>query len=112
MLHHLLGLRGHDGLITSRARANSFEGFVIEQIVSLETLRARGSGYYFFRTHVGSVGNLMSKLPRAKYSCARSGSLKSRLLCAFKFRRPTIPLNRNMIPRCSSRSASVERLLN
>jgi uncharacterized protein len=59
MLHHLLGLRDHDGLITSPARGNSFEGFMIEQIVSLETLRAPGSGYYFFRTHVGAEIDLL-----------------------------------------------------
>ena len=55
--------------------------------------------------------NLINKLVSAKYSCARDGSLNKRLLWAFELRRPTIPLNRNMMPRCSSRSASVARPL-
>jgi len=51
------------------------------------------------------------RLASARYSCARLGSLKSRLLWAFEFRRPTMPLYKNMNPFCSSLSASVWRLL-
>ena len=36
VLHHLLGIRDLEALVTSPARGNSFEGFMIEQIVSLE----------------------------------------------------------------------------
>jgi len=45
------------------------------------------------------------RLAKARYSCARLGSLKRVLLWALEFLRPTIPLKRNMMPLCSSRSA-------
>jgi predicted AAA+ superfamily ATPase len=59
MLHHLLGLRDMDSLVTSPARGNSFEGFMIEQIIALENLHASGSGFYFFRTHTGAEIDLL-----------------------------------------------------
>jgi len=59
MLHHLLGLRDMDSLITSPARGNSFEGFMIEQIIALENLHRSGSGFYFFRTHTGAEIDLL-----------------------------------------------------
>ncbi len=59
MLHHLLGIRDLDALITSPARGNSFEGFMIEQIVALENLHVSGSGFYFFRTHAGAEIDLL-----------------------------------------------------
>jgi uncharacterized protein len=59
VLHYLLGIRDVDGLITSPARGNSFEGFMIEQIVALENLHTPGSGFYFFRTHAGAEIDLL-----------------------------------------------------
>lgn len=59
MLHHLLGLRDMDSLITSPARGNSFEGFMIEQIIALENLHGLGTGFYFFRTHTGAEIDLL-----------------------------------------------------
>jgi predicted AAA+ superfamily ATPase len=53
VLHHLLGIRDLDGLVTSPARGNSFEGFMIEQIVALEKQHHTGSGFFFYRTHTG-----------------------------------------------------------
>jgi hypothetical protein len=53
VLHHLLGIKDLDALVTSPARGNSFEGFMIEQIMALENLYVPGSGCYFFRTHTG-----------------------------------------------------------
>jgi len=59
VLHYLLGIRDMDGLVTSPARGNSFEGFMIEQIVALENLHRSGSGFYFFRTHAGAEIDLL-----------------------------------------------------
>ena len=61
-----VGIRDRDGLITSPVRGNSFEGFMIEQIVSLETLRGPGSGYYFFRRHAGAEIDLLIDLYRSR----------------------------------------------
>lgn len=59
VLHYLLGIRDMDALVTSPARGNSFEGFMIEQIVALENLHVAGSGFYFFRTHAGAEIDLL-----------------------------------------------------
>jgi hypothetical protein len=59
ILHHLLGIQDLDALITSPARGNSFEGFMIEQIIALENLYRSGSGFYFFRTHSGAEIDLL-----------------------------------------------------
>jgi predicted AAA+ superfamily ATPase len=59
LLHYLLGISNPDALVTSPARGNSFEGFMIEQIVSLEELRSSSSGFYFFRTHAGAEIDLL-----------------------------------------------------
>ncbi len=59
MLHHLLGIQNMDALMTSPHRGNSFEGFMIEQIVALENLRGPGSTFYFFRTHTGAGIDLL-----------------------------------------------------
>jgi hypothetical protein len=53
VLHHLLGIRDHAGLMTSPARGSSFEGFMIEQLVTLEKQHHSGSGFFFYRTHTG-----------------------------------------------------------
>jgi predicted AAA+ superfamily ATPase len=53
VLHYLLGIRDLDGLVTSPARGNSFEGFMIEQIVAVEKQHHPGSGFFFYRTHTG-----------------------------------------------------------
>lgn len=59
VLHHLLGIGDLEALITSPARGNSFEGFMIEQIIALENQHASGSGFYFFRTHAGAEIDLL-----------------------------------------------------
>lgn len=53
VLHYLLGIRDLEGLVTSPARGNSFEGFMIEQIVAVEKQHHSGSGFFFYRTHTG-----------------------------------------------------------
>src|SRR5882762_3040535 len=49
----------------------------------------------------------MSKLAKLKYSVARTGSFKITFVCVFLFLIPTIPLNKNIIPFCSSLSSFV-----
>lgn len=53
MLHYLLGVGTSDQLLGSPARANSFEGFMIQQIAALEELQRPGSSLYFYRTQTG-----------------------------------------------------------
>src|SRR6266568_7516010 len=53
---------------------------------------------YGVRLTVAISSRRMRRLAKARYSCALRGSLKRRLLWAFEFRNPTMPLNRNMIP--------------
>ncbi len=59
LLHHLLGIRNMDSLFVSPARGNSFEGFLIEQIIALENLHTPGSGFHFFRTYTGAEIDLL-----------------------------------------------------
>lgn len=59
LLHHLLGIATPEGLITSPARGNSFEGFMIQQIAALEEIHHPGSRFYFFRTHAGAEIDLI-----------------------------------------------------
>lgn len=59
VLHYLLGIGTPDELLTSPARGNSFEGFMIQQLAALEELRHPGSGFYFFRTHTGAEIDLL-----------------------------------------------------
>ncbi|MFH0908990.1 MAG: ATP-binding protein [bacterium] len=59
ILHYLLGISTEEQLFQSPARGNSFEGFMIEQIVSLETMRHPASRFYYFRTHAGAEIDLV-----------------------------------------------------
>lgn len=59
ILHYLLGIGTADQLLTSPARGNSFEGFMIQQIAVLEELRHSGSAFYFYRTHSGAEIDLL-----------------------------------------------------
>lgn len=59
MLHYLLGISTADQLLSSPARGNSFEGFMIQQTTALEHLHRPGSGVYFFRTQVGAEIDLV-----------------------------------------------------
>ncbi|MHB8722835.1 MAG: ATP-binding protein, partial [Steroidobacteraceae bacterium] len=59
ILHYLLGISTADQLLTSPARGNSFEGFMIQQIAALEELQRSGSAFYFFRTHTGAEIDLL-----------------------------------------------------
>lgn len=59
LLHHLLGIATPDALLTSPARGNSFEGFMIQQISAVEEIHHPGSRFYFFRTHAGAEIDLI-----------------------------------------------------
>lgn len=59
ILHYLLGLGVEEHLLQSPARGNSFEGFMIEQIVSREAYEHPGSRFYYFRTHAGAEIDLI-----------------------------------------------------
>ena len=59
VLHYLLGIRNADQLLVSPALGNSFEGFMIEQIIAVERLHHAGTGFYFFRTATGAEVDLI-----------------------------------------------------
>ena len=59
VLHHLLGIADAEQLLRSPHRGNSFEGFMIQQLIAIEELEAAGSGYYFYRTHTGDEIDLL-----------------------------------------------------
>ena len=54
ILHYLLGIANERNLLESPKRGNSFEGLVIEQIVSLEKLNHVETQFYFYRTYAGA----------------------------------------------------------
>src|SRR5690606_41562767 len=59
-LHDALPIfRDRAALTTSPARGNSFEGFMIEQILALENLSRPGSAGHFYRTHTGTEVDLL-----------------------------------------------------
>lgn len=53
LLHYLLGIGSMEALVASPARGRSWEGFVVEQLISAETLKRPGNQYYFYRTGTG-----------------------------------------------------------
>lgn len=59
MLHYLLGIGTTEQLLSSPARGNSFEGFMIQQIAALEELQHAGSALHFFRAHTGAEIDLL-----------------------------------------------------
>jgi predicted AAA+ superfamily ATPase len=59
VLHYLLGVSNERSLLESPKRGNSWEGFMIEQIISREMLQKTGSLFYFYRTHAGAEIDLI-----------------------------------------------------
>ncbi|MCD4654583.1 ATP-binding protein [bacterium] len=59
ILHYLLGISGERSLLESPKRGNSWEGFMIEQIISREMLQRIGSQFYHYRTHAGAEIDLI-----------------------------------------------------
>lgn len=59
LLHHLLGLRDLEALKRSAQRGMSWEGFVIENLIALESLDRPSTRFWFHRTHSGSEVDLI-----------------------------------------------------
>lgn len=59
VLHHLLGVRDVEALKRTAARGGSWEGFVIENLIALESLARPSSRFWFHRTHSGSEVDLV-----------------------------------------------------
>ncbi|RLC31134.1 hypothetical protein DRH13_03440 [Candidatus Woesebacteria bacterium] len=59
VLHYLLGISSERSLLESPKRGSSWEGFMIEQIISQEMLQRAGSLFYFYRTHAGAEIDLI-----------------------------------------------------
>ena len=59
ILHYLLGISSERSLLESPKRGSSWEGFMIEQLISLEMLQNAGSLFYFYRTHAGAEIDLI-----------------------------------------------------
>ncbi|MBM3882539.1 MAG: ATP-binding protein [Verrucomicrobia bacterium] len=59
LLHHLLGVRDAEALKRTAARGNSWEGFVVENLIALELLARPSSRFWFHRTHSGSEVDLI-----------------------------------------------------
>lgn len=59
VLHYLLGISSERSLLESPKRGSSWEGFMIEQIISQEMLENAGSLFYFYRTHAGAEIDLI-----------------------------------------------------
>ena len=76
ILHYLLGITRERHLHESPQRGNSWEGYLIEQIVSLEQLRRSGSQFFFYRTHAGAEMDLIIDRGRERigfeFKCAAS----------------------------------------
>ena len=69
ILHHLLGISTSEQLLSSPTRGNSFEGFMVEQLIALERLRRSGSGFYYFRTQTGSEIDLILDRGQVRIGC-------------------------------------------
>lgn len=63
ILHALLGIESYDDLIANPIVGNSFEGFIIENIISELPLRTRTS---FYRNSSGAEIDLILELPKNK----------------------------------------------
>ncbi len=59
VLHYLLDISNERALLESPKRGNSWEGFMIEQIIGREMLQRTGSHFYFYRTHAGAEIDLI-----------------------------------------------------
>ena len=59
VLHYLLGISSERSLLESPQRGRSWEGFMIEQIISGELLERPGSLFHFYRTHAGAEIDLI-----------------------------------------------------
>lgn len=63
ILHRLLGINSYDGLLSNPVLGKSWEGFVVENILSLLPIRAES---YFYRTSAGAEIDLIIKMPSSE----------------------------------------------
>jgi hypothetical protein len=59
ILHFLLGIPNERQLLQSPQRGNSWEGYLMEQIITKEQIERVGSQFYFYRTHAGAEIDLL-----------------------------------------------------
>jgi uncharacterized protein len=69
ILHHLLGISTAELLLGSPARGNSFEAFMIEQLIALENLQRLGSRFFYFRTQTGTEIDLIVDRGQERIGC-------------------------------------------
>ncbi|MDA1301395.1 MAG: ATP-binding protein [Proteobacteria bacterium] len=63
ILHRLLGINSHDALLSNPVLGKSWEGFVIENILSVLPSRTEG---YFYRTAAGAEVDLVIRMPSSE----------------------------------------------
>lgn len=77
-LHYLLGIRTERDLLESPRRGASWEGYMIEQLIALESLARPGSQFWFYRTHAGAEIDLVigrgNRRVGFEFKCATSVS--------------------------------------
>lgn len=59
ILHYLLGIRDDNDLLANPKRGFSWEGCIMEQLMTLETNRRPGSQFSFYRTQAGAEIDLV-----------------------------------------------------
>ena len=76
VFHYLLGISNERQLLESPYRGNSWEGYMVEQIIAMEQLAHAGSQFFFYRTHAGSEIDLLIDRGRKRtgfeFKCALS----------------------------------------
>jgi len=80
VLHYLLGVSDERQLLESPYRGNSWEGYMVEQLIAGEQLAHAGSQFFFYRTHAGSEIDLLIDRGRERigfeFKCALSADRK------------------------------------
>ncbi|HVA66581.1 MAG TPA: ATP-binding protein [Elusimicrobiota bacterium] len=66
LLHYLAGLRSPRELESWPRRGASWEGLVLEEIISLSRSKNPGASFYFWRTHAGAEVDLLIDLGHRK----------------------------------------------
>jgi hypothetical protein len=76
ILHSFLGISKERSLLESPKRGNSWEGFMIEQLISREMVQRVGSLFNFYRTYAGAEIDLVidrgSERSGYEFKCAVS----------------------------------------
>jgi hypothetical protein len=59
VFHYLLGISDERQLLESPYRGNSWEGYMVEQLIAVEQLTHAGSQFFYYRTHAGAKIDLL-----------------------------------------------------